>query len=182
MPNTSKHATQSERRALIIVGMTSTGSTADTVVRFSGTALSNGPYALATWCTVTDSATLGTTFKMTRRGKYLCTFSLPSVVAAGTLTQLTAISMDITDGTIDPTAADAAVGAISRKVLLTGQQDTHTLACVFHVGDTLVGGAATGVIRFQATNGAGATIVLAGVTLAEVRATIHYLGDAAGQG
>lgn len=184
MPNTSKHAIQSERRDLRIVSIaaTPTGSTNDTVLNFGAAATTTGPYALSTWVTATLDAVNGASFKILRRGKYLCTLVVRSATVAGTTVQSVAISMDTANLTGDPAAADAAMGVISTKTLLTGQQETHAISCVFHVGDSLAGGAATGVIRFHGSNGAGATIAAAGLTLAECFATIRYIGDASGQG
>lgn len=61
------------------------GTTNDTVVSFTAAAVAGmtnlGTWPIATWCIVTQSDTLGTTFQITRQGIYEVRYSIPFISA-----------------------------------------------------------------------------------------------------
>lgn len=146
------------------------------------------------WLNIVNSAVMGTVCKFNRRGVYIV-----SLYAQGTVGDTAAAQIGMT---IDCTAAQCVIATSALTPASQGLLDLMDtdgaagagiparVSSALYITDALAGGAqpvagagvfsgGVGVLRFHATNGAGAVVATAFV-VASIRATIAYTGDLAG--
>jgi hypothetical protein len=135
------------------------GSTNDTVMRF--TAANNA--TVGTGITITDSATDGTLVTITNPGIYLCILGVNTTEQAGATTALLAITLNSTAVLANPSFATGALVLGTSTIQLTGgvQEFSNTLKAY-----AVVLPGTTGLIRFQASDGANAAPTNLNTTIA----------------
>lgn len=183
-----KNTISSERRGELIVvlnaSITGTAAGFDTVAAFSGASVTTlGSYPLASFITNTFSATDGTTIKISRRGLWFVNCHVRST-ATGAATVVAGISLDAAAAALaldpDPTSA-AFLATTSVAYAAAAEGGNLAMAAIAPITDTLAGGAATGLLRLQLSNGAGAVpAAAAGIVVASANIRVEYAGDLAG--
>lgn len=186
-----KNVISPERRGVFLVALLAaiTGSDAafDTVAAFNSAAGTNpttlGNYPLATFATVTMSATQGTSIKMLRRGIWYVTAQVRAT-AAGAATVVAGISFDATAGelTLDPDPTSPRFLATkSWAAAAAAEGGNLSMFATAPVADTDAAAATRGFIRLQLSNGANAApVVDAGIVVANATLRVEYGGDLAG--
>jgi hypothetical protein len=174
--------------------------TTNTGTIFQGTAYILGTTAVApvagsgNWINAVSDANMGSVFKFNRRGVYMA-----SLYAGGTVGDAAAAQIGIT---LDCAATIGVIGTSALTAATVGLIDLNNTDGVaaaaipsraagpVYITDTLAGGAqptsavgvfsgGVGVLRFHATNGAGAVVATAFI-VTTIRAEIVYENDLAG--
>jgi hypothetical protein len=126
-----------------------TGGTDDTVLRFTAA----NTVVVGTGVTVADTAASATVITITNPGVYHCLLQLGTVEQAGITTTLMAITLDSSIVTGDPTYAGGALVLATSVIQLSAGVSEFANSLDAFVQVTK---GSTAIIRFQASNGAGA--------------------------